>query len=160
MLIRRPDFDHTWTSFANTHPSEVAERLASATIAITNKVPVRADALSKLSSLKLIAIAATGTDIVDVAACQARGIVVQNIRDYANISLPEHVFALILALRRNLFAYRTDVEAGMWQNSEHFCLLDHPIRDLSGSTLGVVGFGIGKSSWDTRSRIRYAGARL
>jgi glycerate dehydrogenase len=144
--LRRPDFDHTWTNFAKTDSSEVAERLAAATIAIVNKVPVREDALSKLPCLKLIAVAATGTDIVDLAACRLRGVVVQNIRNYANASLPEHVFALILALRRNLFAYRADVEAGLWQNSDHFCLLGHPIHDLAGSTLGLIGFGaLGKA---------------
>ena len=139
--IRKPKFEHIWTNFPNTNPDQVPERLAPATIAITNKVPVRADALAKAKSLRLIAVAATGTDIVDLAACRSRNIVVQNIRNYADASLPEHVFALILALRRNLFAYRTDVDAGLWQRAEHFCLLDHPIRDLAGSTLGVVGFG-------------------
>ena len=129
-----------------TDPAQVAERLGAATIAITNKVPVRADALSRLSSLKLISVAATGTDIVDVAACRSRGIAVQNIRNYADTSLPEHVFAMILALRRNLFAYRAEMEAGRWQRSEHFCLLAHPIHDLSRSTLGLIGFGgLGKA---------------
>jgi glycerate dehydrogenase len=144
--LRRPNFDHTWTNFAKTDQSEVAERLAASTIAIVNKVPVREDALSKLTCLKLIAVAATGTDIVDLAACRSRGIVVQNIRNYASASVPEHVFALILALRRNLFAYRADLEADLWQNSDHFCLLGHPIHDLAGSTLGLVGFGaLGKA---------------
>src|SRR5260370_21893261 len=144
--IRKPEFAHIWTNFANTQPDQVAERLRPATIAITNKVPVRADALTRAKSLRLIAVAATGTDIVDLAACRSRNIVVQNIRNYANASLPEHVFALILALRRSLFAYRADVDAGRWQRAEHFCLLDHPIRDLASSTLGVVGFGaLGKA---------------
>src|SRR5215471_6956160 len=109
--IRKPRFEYRWTDYPNTKPDQVTERLARATIAITNKVPVRGDALAKATSLKLIAVAATGTDIVDLAACRARNIVVQNIRNYANASLPEHVFALILALRRNLFAYRADIEA-------------------------------------------------
>jgi len=144
--IREAAFEHTWTNFPTTSPDQVAERLAPATIAVTNKVPVRADALTRAKSLRLIAVAATGTDIVDLAACRSRNIVVQNIRNYANASLPEHVFALILALRRNLFAYRADVDAGRWQRAEHFCLLDHPIRDLAGSTLGLVGFGaLGKA---------------
>src|ERR1700674_4057691 len=144
--IRKPKFEHIWRNFPNTKPDRVPERLAPATIAITNKVPVRADALAKAKRLKLSAVAATGTDIVDLAACRPRNIVVQNIRNYADASLPEHVFALILALRRNLFAYRTDVDAGLWQRAEHFCLLDHPIRDLAGSALGVVGFGaLGKA---------------
>jgi glycerate dehydrogenase len=139
--IRKPKFEHIWTNLPTTNPDQVAERLGPATIAITNKVPVRADALAEAQSLRLIAVAATGTDIVDLAACRSRNIVVQNIRNYADASLPEHVFALVLALRRNLFAYRADVDAGQWQRAEHFCLLDHPIRDLAGSTLGVVGFG-------------------
>jgi glycerate dehydrogenase len=144
--IRKPKFEHTWTNFPTTSPDQVPERLAPATIAVTNKVPVQADALTRAKSLRLIAVAATGTDILDLAACRSRNIVVQNIRNYANASLPEHVFALILALRRNLFAYRADVASGHWQRAEHFCLLDHPIRDLAGSTLGVVGFGaLGKA---------------
>jgi len=144
--IRKPKFEHVWTNFPNTEPDRVAERLAPATIAITNKVPVRSDALARAKSLRLIAVAATGIDILDLAACRARNIVVQNIRNYANASLPEHVFALILSLRRNLFAYRADVDGGRWQRSEHFCFLDHPIRDLAASTLGVVGFGaLGKA---------------
>ena len=144
--IRKPRFKHIWTNFPNTKPEQLVERLVPATIAITNKVSVPADALVKAKTLKLIAVAATGTDILDLAACKSRNIVVQNIRNYANVSLPEHVFALILALRRSLFAYRADVEGGRWQRAEHFCFLDHPIRDLAGSTLGVVGFGaLGKA---------------
>ena len=144
--IRKPKFEHVWRNFPSTNPDQVSERLGPATIAITNKVPVRADALAQARSLKLIAVAATGTDIVDLAACRSRNIVVQNIRNYANASLPEHVFALILALRRNLFAYGTDVDLGRWQRSEHFCLLDHPIHDLAGATLGLIGFGaLGKA---------------
>ena len=89
----------------------------------------------------LVAVAATGTDHIDLAAARERGIVVSNIRDYAHAAVPEHTFALILALRRNLIAYRADVEAGAWQASPRFCLFDHPIRDLHGSRLGLVGYG-------------------
>jgi glycerate dehydrogenase len=67
--------------------------------------------------------------------------VVSNIRDYSLVSVPEHCFALILALRRNLRAYTNDVEAGRWEQSTRFCLLDHPIADLAGSRLGIVGYG-------------------
>src|SRR5437867_2948285 len=144
--IRKPKFAHVWTNFPTTTPDQVAERLLPATIAITNKVPVRSDVLARAKSLKLIAVAATGIDILDLGACRERNVVVQNIRNYANASLPEHVFALILALRRNLFAYRADIENGRWQRSEHFCFLDHSIGDLAGSALGVVGFGaLGKA---------------
>jgi glycerate dehydrogenase len=86
-------------------------------------------------------VAATGTDIIDLAAAKQHGIVVSNIRNYAYAALPEHTFALILALRRNLLAYRQDIEAGLWQKSPRFCLFDHPIRDLHGSRLGLLGYG-------------------
>ena len=139
--LRRPAFAHEWIDHPATRPDQVAERLHGATIAVTNKVPLRAEALEQLPALRMVAVAATGTDNVDLAACRARGIVVANIRDYSHVSVPEHCFTLILALRRNLRAYVADVEAGRWEHSSRFCLLDHPIGDLAGSRLGIVGFG-------------------
>jgi glycerate dehydrogenase len=139
--IRKPSFEHRWRDYPATTANVVVERLAGATIAITNKVPLRADALAQLPDLKMIAVAATGTDNVDLAACRERGIVVANIRNYSLVSVPEHCFALLLAVRRNLRAYVADVEDGRWEASTRFCLLDHPIGDLAGSRLGIVGYG-------------------
>jgi glycerate dehydrogenase len=108
---------------------------------------LRRDVLEKLPQLELIAMAATGYDVVDVQHCKSAGITVVNIRDYALHTVPEHTFALILALRRNLLNYRQDVERGRWQSVDQFCFFDHPIRDLSGATLGIVGEGsIGRAS--------------
>jgi glycerate dehydrogenase len=139
--VRAPVFAHDWQAHGATIAGQVVERLRGATIAITNKVPLRAAAIAQLPDLKMIAVAATGTDNIDLDACRARGIVVSNIRDYSLVSVPEHCFTLMLALRRNLVAYRADVEAGLWQASTRFCLLDHPIADLAGSRLGIVGYG-------------------
>lgn len=140
--LRRPSFDHTWEEHAATQGAAATEaRLRDATIAITNKVPLRQESLARLPRLKLIAMAATGYDVVDAAHCKANGITVVNIRSYATHTVPEHVFALMLALRRNLLAYRHDVEQGRWQRVDQFCFFDHPIRDLSGATLGIVGEG-------------------
>jgi glycerate dehydrogenase len=139
--VRRPGFAHDWRDYPATAPGELVEHLVGATIAITNKVPLRAPEIAQLPDLKMIAVAATGTDNVDLAACRERGIVVSNIRDYSLVSVPEHCFALILAVRRNLRAYVADVEAGHWERSTRFCLLDHPIGDLAGSRLGIVGYG-------------------
>ena len=139
--VRSPGFGHHWQAHDATAPGDVVARLRGATIAITNKVPLRAEAIDQLPDLKMIAVAATGTDNIDLAACRARGIVVSNIRDYSLVSVPEHCFTLMLALRRNLVAYRADVEAGLWQASSRFCLLDHPITDLAGCRLGIVGYG-------------------
>jgi glycerate dehydrogenase len=139
--VRRPAFDHAWSEHAASAPGEVVERLRGASIAISNKVPISAADIARLPDLKMIAVAATGTNNVDLEACRARGIVVSNIRNYSLVSVPEHVFTLMLALRRNLRAYTADVDAGLWEKSTRFCLLDHPIADLAGSRLGIVGYG-------------------
>jgi glycerate dehydrogenase len=142
----RPRFDHDWIEHDKTAPDQVIERLQGATIAITNKVPVRDQQLAELPDLKLIAIAATGYDVIDVAACNKRNVIVSNVRGYAVNTVPEHTFALILALRRSIVAYRQDVIDGKWQESGQFCFLTHPIKELAGATLGIIGEGaIGQS---------------
>jgi glycerate dehydrogenase len=144
--VRKPNFPHSYKEHQSTWtPEEILDRLKDATIAIINKVPMRADVLKQLPKLKLIAVAATGTDVVDKAYCKANGITVVNIRNYAFNTVPEHVLALMFALRRNLLAYIEDVRAGRWNKSQQFCFFDHPIRDVAGSTMGIVGYGaIGK----------------
>lgn len=139
--MRRPVFAHEWVDYPATTPAQVVERLTGADIAITNKVPLDAAAIAALPALKMIAISATGTNNVDLDACRARGIVVSNIRGYAEHTVPEHVMALLLALSRNLVAWRETLQAGAWQRAEQFCLFDHPIRDLHGATLGLIGSG-------------------
>ena len=139
--VRRPDFEHEWVDYGETGPGEVVERLRGADVAVTNKVALRADALRQLPQLRLIAVAATGTDIVDLEYCRAHGVEVRNVRGYARHTVPEHVLMLVLALRRSLTAYREDLQRGAWQRARQFCLLTHPIRDLHESTLGVVGHG-------------------
>jgi glycerate dehydrogenase len=140
--LRRPAFEHELVEHQSTRPEEVVQRLAGAMIAITNKVGLRAAALEQLPDLRLIAVAATGTDCVDKPFCRDRGIAVTNIRGYAVHTVPEHAFALILALRRNLIAYRDDVLAGKWQKAGQFCFFDHAIDDLSGARLGIIGEGV------------------
>lgn len=140
--LRAPSFMHEWVEHARTQPNEVAERLAGATIAVTNKVALPGEVLGALPNLALVAVAATGTDCVDKAACRQLGIAVSNIRGYAVNTVPEHVFSLMLALRRNLMAYRDDVVAGEWQRSGQFCFFNHPIRDLAGARLGIIGEGV------------------
>ena len=89
----------------------------------------------------MIAVAATGYDVIDVAYCKEHGIAVANIRNYAVHTVPEHAFAMILALRRNLLAYRRGCQNGVWQKSEQFCFFTHDIGDLHGATLGIIGEG-------------------
>jgi glycerate dehydrogenase len=144
--FRRPSFDHEWIEYGETFSAQVVERLRGATIAISNKLPLRSAELSQLPSLKLIAIAATGSDNIDLDYCRRHGIAVSNTRGYAVNSVPEHVLMMMLALRRNLLAYREDVRQGKWQESKQFCLLTHELHDLNQSTLGIIGNGsIGKA---------------
>ena len=140
--VRKPSFAHDWEEFEQTLPDQVVARLAGATIAITNKVPIRKESLEQLPALKLIAVAATGYDVIDLSACKEKMVSVANIRNYAVNTVPEHTFALILALKRNLAAYRDDVLAGRWQNHDQFCFFDHRISDLRDSTIGIFGEGV------------------
>jgi glycerate dehydrogenase len=141
--LRDPSFENTMRCYddAETSPEELFERLKDATVVIVNKTTLGADVLGRLPKLKLIAVAATGTDNIDLEFCRARGIEVRNVRGYAGDTLPEHVFMMTLALSRNLIGYREDVRAGLWQRSDQFCLQTHRIRDLHGATLGIVGYG-------------------
>ncbi|MGY3238517.1 glycerate dehydrogenase [Bradyrhizobium sp. USDA 4472] len=134
-------FPHDLREFSATKPDEIGDRVADAHIIITNKVPLSAATVARARNLKLVAVAATGTDIVDLSACAARDITVSNIRNYATNTVPEHTFALLLALRRSLVAYRDSVRSGRWSASGQFCYFDHPIRDLAGSVLGIIGDG-------------------
>jgi len=144
--FRRPRFEHEWIEYGETERGQIVERLRDATIAICNKLPLREPDLSRLPKLKLIAVAATGVDNIDLSYCKSRGIAVCNTRNYAKHSLPEHVLMLMLALRRNLVAYIQDVRDGKWQQAKQFCLLNHTIHDLHGSKIGIIGYGsLGKA---------------
>src|ERR1700723_2978466 len=145
--VRKPSCASDYVEYEKTAVAEIVPRLQGASVAIVNKVPLRADTLKQLPKLKMIAVAATGYDVVDVAYCKEHGIAVANIRNYAVHTVPEHAFALILALRRNILAYRQDVENGVWNRSEQFCFLTHDIGDLYGASLGIIGEGaIGQST--------------
>jgi glycerate dehydrogenase len=130
-----------YVEYAETAPHEVVSRLEGAAVAITNKVALRGPDLAKLPGLRLIAVAATGYDCVDIPYCREHGIAVTNIRNYAVHTVPEHVFALVLALRRNLVGYRSSVHNGDWQKAKQFCVFTGEIRDLHDSVLGLVGRG-------------------
>jgi glycerate dehydrogenase len=137
----RPAFAHEWVEYDRTRPEQVVERLENCDIAISNKVPIGRDSIVRLPRLKMIAIPATGYDAFDIDACAERGIIVSNVRGYAVNTVPEHTFALILALRRSLPGFRRDVIAGKWQEADQFCFFSHAISDLADSVLGIFGEG-------------------
>jgi len=139
--LTKPTFPHEWVSYDQTRPDQVVERLQGAHIAVSNKVPIRRDSIAQLPDLKQITIPATGYDAFDIEACNERGIIVSNVRGYAVNTVPEHTFALIFALRRGLIGFRQDVIDGKWQEAGQFCFFTHPINDLAGSTIGIIGEG-------------------
>ena len=148
-LVNRPfefDFPHTLSSYGTTEAHETLARIRGADIIITNKVVISAEHIAANPQLKLIALAATGVNHVDVEAAKQNGTAVCNIRAYGNESVAEHAFMMMITLMRNLPAYQRDVAAGLWENSPFFCHLGAPMRDLNGKTLAIFGRGnIGKT---------------
>ncbi|MCX2757429.1 D-2-hydroxyacid dehydrogenase [Vibrio sp. Sgm 22] len=134
-------FEHEWLEYDFTAPELVAERVAGADVVITNKVVLNADNLAQARQLKLIAVSATGVNNIDVDYCEGNNIAVANVQGYATQSVPEHVIAMLFALKRNLVGYHQDIEAGEWQKDKQFCFFTHPIQDIAGSTLGLMGSG-------------------
>lgn len=129
-----------WDMHEHTVEADGARRLQDATVAITNKFPIDAALLARSPKLELICVAATGTNNVDLAAASARGIVVCNVTGYATPSVVEHVFALVLALQRRLTDQQHAAHS-LWAHQRGFCVLDYPVGELHGKTLGILGFG-------------------
>jgi glycerate dehydrogenase len=126
---------------AATDPGQVIERIRDAQVVISNKVKLDADAFAAAPHLKLVLVAATGTNNVDLQAAKAHGVTVCNCQGYGTPSVAQHTIALLLALATRLPDYHDAVRAGRWQKADQFCFLDYPIVELSGKTLGILGYG-------------------
>ena len=120
----------------------IASRMAGCSIVMTNKLRMSAELMAANPSVKLIALAATGTNNVDLQAARERGIAVCNIRDYCTASVAQHVLGAILALTHRFADYSRAASSGAWGASPQFTLLNYPIRELNGRVLGVVGWGV------------------
>lgn len=132
-----PEIDY----YPTTAAAALHARIANADVVLTNKIAIDRAAIDAAKNLKLICLAATGTDNVDLDAARERGIAVCNIRGYCTEAVAQHVFSLILALNQHLRSYQKLLRDGAWADSPQFCMLDYPIRELSGSTIGIVGCG-------------------
>lgn len=124
-----------------TPPEETVARLAGADIALTNKAPIRAVDLAQLPALRYIGVLATGYNIVDIAAAKARGIAVANVPGYSTASVAQLVFAHILELTHHTGHHAQSVRAGRWAASADFSYWDFPLIELSGRSIGIIGFG-------------------
>jgi glycerate dehydrogenase len=127
--------------YDRSRPEEVAERCRDATIIVTNKTPIDADTLSVARTLKLVAVTATGYNIVDVAEASRRGILVCNVPGYGTDSVAQHTFALILELTNHVGKNAESVSRGEWSVSKDFCYSKGPMTELAHKTLGIIGYG-------------------
>ena len=132
----------SWSFYDATSSAEVPARISEAEIIVTNKCKLNADDIAQAAELKYICAAATGFNHIDVEAANASGIGVSNVRNYGTPSVVQHVYALMLALSTKLMEYSAAVAKGDWHRSENFCLLDYPIEEVAGKTLGIIGYGV------------------
>ncbi|MBD8574758.1 D-2-hydroxyacid dehydrogenase [Pseudomonas syringae] len=140
--LKRPSFAHAWKQYAYTHPEQVLDHLRDATIALTCSVPLREEHLRQLPNLKMISLALTGRDIVDVDYCDAHGIVVASVPGYAANTVAEHSLAMIFELFRRPAAFTRlmrHVHAGTAAHKNIY--FDHRIRDVRGRQLAIIGSG-------------------
>ena len=127
--------------YPSTTPEQVVERVQNADVVITNKVMIDANIIKQCHRLKLILISATGTNNVDLEQAKSSGVVVCNCQGYGTSAVAQHTISLMLALSTSLLKYDQAVKQGQWNKSPIFCLLDFPIIELSGKTLGIIGYG-------------------
>ena len=127
--------------FGVTPADKLGENVADAEVVILNKVKLPADVIKRFFSVRLICVAATGVNNVDLAAAWDKGIGVCNVPAYSTMSMAQHVFALLLALTQHLREYEALMQQGAWKRAPQFTLLDYPIRELAGKRFGIVGYG-------------------
>ena len=131
----------TLSLYPSTSQAQLLERVQHADVIISNKVIVDAATIQQCLNLKLILISATGTNNIDLIQARAQGIVVCNCQGYGTSAVAQHTLTLMLALATSLLQYDRAVQQGQWNTSPIFCLLDFPIVELEGKTLGILGYG-------------------
>ena len=137
----KPAITCEWIEHANTSQDQIIERIKNCTIVIVNKVKLSQVVLQEAKNLQFIALVATGYNNIDLEYCRKNNILVSNIRNYATDSLCEHVFALILSLRKNLLGYQKAVQNGVWEKDDKFCFFLDPIHCLANTRLAIIGKG-------------------
>lgn len=145
--LSRPSFPHRWIEYPLTSPRQTAKRIQNAHVVITNKTALRAEDIKRAENLELVAVAATGADIIDVGACKTKGAAVCNVRNYANRSVAEHVFALVFCLARGIVSHHRRTVAGEWTAGEVFSPDMGEITNVRGMQIGILGAGsLGKET--------------
>ena len=129
-----------WHSYAKTEPEQITKRIAHADIVLTNKVVLGEEEISAAPNLKYIGVLATGTNVINQSAARQRGIRVNNCEAYGTASVVQHTWALILSLSTRLQDYKRAAQQD-WRSSPFFSVLDYPVSELAGKTLGIIGYG-------------------
>lgn len=130
-----------WQVFEQTQPEQVIARAENAHIIFTNKVVLDAERLAQMPHLKYIGVLATGTNNIDIEACEKKGVVVRNVAGYGTATVAQHTLMLMLNLATSAFRYQNAVNQGKWALASQFCLLDYPVVELNGKHLVIVGYG-------------------
>lgn len=129
------------TVYDRTPKEEIIKRIGDAELVLTNKTPIAADTLEACPNIRYIGVLATGYNVVDVEKAKEKGIVVTNIPSYSTATVAQMVFALLLELCSRPAHYNEAVQRGRWASSPDFCFWDDPIMELSGKTMGIIGYG-------------------
>lgn len=137
------------TVYDQTAPEQTLERIGDAEIIYTNKTVLTREILEKAPNLKFIGVLATGYNVVDVAAARELNIPVCNIPTYGTTAVAQFVFALLLEICHHVGHHNEAVQKGRWTQGPHFCFWDYPLIELSGKTMGIIGYGrIGRATAD------------
>lgn len=128
-----------------TSKEQTIERIIDADIVVTNKVVLKEEEISAAKKLKLICVAATGYNNIDIQSSNKHGIFVTNVKGYSTDSVVQQIFAYLLAIYTSVFQFQNDIKAGKWQNNKTFTMLTYPIFELKNKKIGIIGYGtIGK----------------
>jgi len=135
------------TVYDRTPETQILERIGNAEIVYTNKTPLTGETLAKLPPLRFIGVLATGYNVVDIQAAKERGIIVTNIPTYGTTAVAQFVFALLLEICHHVGEHNEAVHQGLWSCCPDFCFWNYPLIELTGKTLGIIGFGrIGRTT--------------
>lgn len=121
--------------------NEIARRIGDADIVVTNKTPVSRSTLEKCPGIKFISVLATGFNVIDIAAAKERGIPVSNVPTYGTASVGQFAIGMLLEICHHIGHHNDAVHQGRWENCQDWCFWDYPLIELSGKTMGIIGFG-------------------
>mgnify|MGYP006082888481 CR=1 FL=1 len=141
LRLKKPDFKHSWKNYSTTNKKDIPKRIKNANIIVVNKVILTRKDLKIAKNLELIALSATGTNIIDLDYCRKNNIKVCNLRNYASDAVAEHVFTLMLNLVKQIKGLEKDVAGDVWQKKKVFALLNRKIFNLNNKKLGIIGKG-------------------